>query len=270
MPIIRCPICQDKMKVAPEDLGERVVCPGCDHRFTARDDDPADEDDDRPRRGSLERDRPRRKPKSNKVLWLVLGTVGILVFLVCGGCIGFGVYMNTAKESFAGPWTDHSLVAADGGTAVRASFPAVPVSNVLADTTNGGNGTSLSFSNVEQTGSLKDAVFLIGYVDYPAGTANPLEKGYLPIRAEIADLHLFNPLVPPRIVSETGTTVSGYPGKEARYAADDGDFVLRVVHVNDRPKGSTVRLVVVLAGGTGLKEEDKQKFLNLVKIEKGR
>ena len=30
------------------------------------------------------------------------------------------------------------------------------------------------------------------------------------------------------------------------------------------------RLVVVLAGGTGMKEADKQKFLNSVKIGKGK
>ena len=45
MPIIRCPQCSEKMQVDRGDLGERVVCPGCDHRFAAREDAP---DDDRP------------------------------------------------------------------------------------------------------------------------------------------------------------------------------------------------------------------------------
>jgi len=191
--------------------------------------------------------------------------------LPCLGCIGFGIYVDKAKQSFSGAWSDHAVVSLDGGAApVTASFPIAPISGGLNDPANGGTGETLSFSNMDQNDSIKDATFLIGYVDYPAGTANPLDKGYLTIRGEIADQHLFNPLVPPHVVSETPTTVGGYPAKEARYAKDDGDFTLRIIHVNDRPKNGPARLVVALAGGTGMKEEDKQKFLNSVKIGKGK
>jgi hypothetical protein len=40
--------------------------------------------------------------------------------------------------------------------------------------------------------------------------------------------------------------------------------------VNDRPKSTAPRLVVVLAGGNAMKDADKQKFLQSVKISKGK
>ena len=278
MPIIRCPQCQEKMQVDRGDLDERVVCPRCDHRFAAREDSLAEGGEDRPTdrgrarsRPADDFDRPRRKPKSSRALWITLGIVGALVFLVCGGCIGFAVYVNTAKESFAGSWTDQSVASVDGGVApVSASFPMLPVSSTLGDSANGGAGTELAFNNMDQNGSMKDAIFLIGYVDYPAGTMNPLEKGYLPIRTALTETHLYNPLMSPRITGESPTTLYGYPAKEAKYSEDDGGFVLRVIHVNDRPRNSPARLVVILTGGTGTKDADKQKFLDSVKIGKGK
>ncbi len=280
MPIIKCPNCGDRMQVDPSDLGERVICPGCDHRFAAQDDSGdersqsrgRDAEERRPRSRSRDDDfdRPRKK-KSNALLYIILGLVAVFVVLPCVGCIGFGIYVDKAKQSFGGTWTDHPVISLDGGAApVTASFPIAPVSGSLNDAGNSGTGATLCFSNMDQNDSIKDATFLIGYVDYPAGTTNPLDKCYLTIRSEIAEQHLYNPLVPPHVVSETPTTVGGYPAKEARYAKDDGDFVLRVIHVNDRPKSGPARLVVVLAGGTGMKEEDKQKFLSSVKIGKGK
>ena len=276
MPIIRCPQCSEKMQVDGGDLGERVVCPGCDHRFAAREDAP---DNERPSERSRPNsrlddgfDRPRPKAKSNKTLWIILIAVTVLLVLPCAGCIGFVIYVNTAKESFAGPWADHSVTSFDGGPApVTASFPAPPISGVLTDTVNGGNGAALAFNNMDQAGSMKDAVFVIGYVDYPEGTTNPLDKGYLQIRTELTATHLYNPLMAPRIASEKSTTLSNnYPAKEAKYMDDDGGYVLQIIHVNDRPRNGPARLVVVLAGGVGMKEEDKQKFLNSVKIGKGK
>ena len=72
------------------------------------------------------------------------------------------------------------------------------------------------------------------------------------------------------ITGESPTTLYGYPAKEAKYSEDDGGFVLRVIHVNDRPRNSPARLVVILTGGTGMKDADKQKFLDSVKIGKGK
>ena len=279
MPIIRCPKCSEKMQVDRGDLDERVVCPSCDHRFAAREDSPVDDrDDDRPTDRGRSRsrpvddfDRPRPKAKSNKLLWIILILVAIFVVLPCLGCIGFTIYVNTAKESFTGPWTDQAVLSLDGGTApVTASFPALPVSSSLNDTVNSGSGSALAFNNMDQADSMKDAVFMIGYIDYPAGTTNPLDKGYLQIRTELTATHLYNPLMAPRIATEQSAVHYGYPSKEAKYMADDGNYTLRVIHVNDRPRNSPARLVVVLAGGVGMKEEDKQKFLNSVKIGKGK
>ncbi len=280
MPIILCPNCQERMNVSSGDVGERVVCPGCEHRFVARDDAPAPRDeDDRPRERSRSRsrdddrdfDRPRQKPKSNRLLWIVLITVGVLSLVVCGGCIGLGIYVNKAKAKFESAWVDQSVASFDGGSApITASFPMPPISTGLNDSANKGTGSAFIFDNVQQQGSLSDAKFLIGFVDYPAGTENPLEKGYLPIRTAVAETHMYNPLAAPRIASELPVTVGGYTGKEAKYMDEEGAYVLQVIHVNDRPKGSTVRLVVILVGGVGLKDEDKQKFLSSVKIGKGK
>ena len=280
MPIILCPNCQERMNVSSADVGERVVCPGCEHRFVARDDAPAPrDDDDRPRERSRSRgrdddrdyDRPRQKPKSNRLLWIVLITVGVLSLVVCGGCIGFGIYVNKAKATFESAWADHSVASFDGGSApITASFPMPAISTGLNDSANKGTGSAFIFDNVQQQGSIKDAKFMIGFVDYPAGTENPLEKGYLPIRTAITADHMYNPLAAPRIASELPVTVGGYPGKEVKYMEEEGGYTLQVIHVDDRPKGGTVRLVVILAGGVGLKDEDKQKFLGSVKIGKGK
>ena len=275
MPIIRCPQCSEKMQVDRGDLGERVVCPGCDHRFAAREDAP---DDDRPSdRGRPNSrlddgfDRPRPKTKSNKLLWIILALVSLFVVLPCLGCIGFFVYFDNAKADFPASWTDHSLTATDRTPSpVTAAFPTPPVTKFLRDPENDGTGSTLSVNNIQQNGALTDATFLVGYVDYPPGTANPLDKAYVPLRKAITAEHLYNPLLEPQVASESSTTVGIYPAKEAIYLKEHGDFVLRIIHENDRPRGSTVRGIVVLAGGTGMKEEDKQKFLNSVKIGKGK
>ncbi len=273
MPIIRCPNCREKMQVDPGDLDERVVCPGCDHRFAAREDSP---DDDRPTDRGRSRsrpvddlDRPRPKAKSNKLLWIILVLVGLFIVLPCLGCIGFFVYFGNAKADFPATWTDHSLTATDRAPSpVTASFPTAPVTKFLRDPDNDGTGSTLSVNNIQQNGALTDATFLVGYVDYPTGTANPLDKAYVSLRKAITAEHLYNPVLEPQVASESSTTVGGYPAKEALYVKDHGDFVLRVIHVNDRPRGSTVRVIVVLAGGTGMRDADKQKFLDSVKIGK--
>jgi hypothetical protein len=277
VPIIRCPNCNDQVEIEDDWYGRRIACPNCDEKFTprrSRDDDgdrpssrrrAAYDDDDRPRRRSRYDADDRPAKKGNTVLWVVLSLVGVFVVLPCVGCVGFVIYVNTAKETFDGSWTDQS-VAAGGGPAVTASFPKSPVSRALMDAVNNGNGTALGYSNMDQGGSIKDAIFVIGYVDYPAGTANPLDRGYLAVRKQMEEAYMDNPLVPPTVASERGTTVGGYPAKEATYSDEDGSYTLRVIHVNDRPPGQPARLVVVAAGGTGMKDEDKQKFLNSVKI----
>jgi hypothetical protein len=274
VPIIHCPSCNDPVEIDDDWYGRRIACPSCEHTFTPRRPGREERDDDRPRRREYEDDRPRRRSrayddgpprkKGNAVLWIVLSLVGVFVVLPCAGCIGFVVWMNTAKDTFAGTWTDHS-VGANGE--VTASFPKTPSSKYI---TVSGSTTSevKGFSNVNDANNPLDVEVAIGYVDYPAGTAAPLEKGYAEIKREAERVIIDNPLLNPTVARETTTTVSGYPAKEAVYDDDTGGYTLRVIHVNDRPPGSTVRLVIVFAGGTAMKEEDKQKFLNSVKIGK--
>lgn len=286
MPVLHCPSCDAPVEIDADWYGRRIACPNCEHKFTPRrpgreDRDDRDGDrgyDDRPRRRdeSDDRDdRPRRRrsreyddgpprKKGNATLWIVLSLVGVLVVLPCVGCIGFVVWAGTAKETFAGPWTDHT-VGTNGE--VSASFPKTPSSKFI--TVSGSSASEVKgFSNVNDANNPLDVEVAIGYVDYPAGTAAPLDKGYAEIKREVERAIIDNPLLNPTVAREATTTVNGYPAKEAVYDDDTGGYTLRVIHVTDRPPGATVRLVIVFAGGTAMKEEDKQKFLNSVKIGK--
>lgn len=270
MPSVPCPNCPESVEIDADDYGRRVACPSCGHRFVAeRPFDRRDDDDDRPRRRRSRSDADDRPRSGSKVVGIVLAVLILVLLLVCGGCVGFLIYLGTAKESFDGPWSDQNVSSQDVAI-VTASFPRTGISESLNDPAGGGTGTMIAYSNMDQGNSVKDAVFMIGHVDYPAGTANPLDKGYLPIRQEVAERFVSNPLTKPVIKKESTTTVNGYPAKEVEYADDDGGFTLRVIHQNDRPKGSAQRLIVVLAGGTAMKDPDKQKFLQSVRIGKGK
>ena len=145
MPVIVCPNCRERMSVERGDLGERVVCPDCDHSFTARA-DPADGGDERgddgrrPVRGR-DADPPQKKGKSNSLLWIILALVSVFIVLPCLGCVGVLIYFNTAKASFPATWGDHTVDAVEGGAApVTAAFPVAPVGGLLKDAVNGGSG----------------------------------------------------------------------------------------------------------------------------------
>lgn len=292
MPLVTCPQCQEQVEIEAGWYGRRVACPECQYKFTARrqnDDEPdeyrvgdAPDIDHRKDEQDLDTHSPypprRRRPRydaddrprsGNKVLWIVLGVIGGLLFLACAGCVGFLYYAGTAKVTFSGPWADQGVGPGDT-PAVTASFPKPAVSEPLNDLAGGGVGSLVAYSNMDQDDSVKDAVVAVGYVEYPAGTANPLDKGYLPLREVLSERFVESPIGRPVVKKESATTVNGYPAKEAVYADMDGNFVLRVVHVNDRPRNAPVRLVVVLAGGSGLKDADREKFLQSVKIGKGR
>lgn len=283
MPIIRCPHCDDRVEIDDDWYGRRINCPSCDQTFTpkrsgrsddrdederpsrrrASDDDDRDRDDSpRSRRRSKYDDDGPPKKKGSAVLWVVLILVVLFVVLPCGGCIGFMVWGMNAKESFNGPWSDASV---GPGGEVTASFPKTPSNkylNVSGSTTTDVKG----WSNLNDADSPLDVEMAIGYVEYPAGTVAPLEKGYSDIRRAVEDTLIDNPVVRPQVLKEGSTTVNGFPAKEATYTEETGGYTLRVIHLTDRPPGSNVRLVVVFAGGTNMKPEDKQKFLNSVRI----
>lgn len=289
MPIIRCPSCDDRVEIEDDWYGRRIACPSCDKTFTperergggddrprrAADDDrdapprrrPRDDDRDDDRRPSRSRSRydddPPKK-KGNPVLWIILGLVGVFVVLPCVSCIGFMVWANNAQESFNDPWAD---TAVGSPAVVTASFPKPPVTkypNVSGST----GGEVMGYSNVNDGNKVLDAEFAVGYLDFPAGTRDPLTANYSAIRQAVEQTFMDNPVLPPKVARETTTTVGGYPAKEAVYTEETGNHVLRVVHLNDRPATAPVRLVVIVSGGPHLKDADKQKFLNSVKIGK--
>ncbi len=268
MPVIRCPHCDDRIEIEDDWYGRRIACPSCDTTFTPERERGGDRprrgyDDDRHRRRRYDDDPP--KKKGNAALWIILTLLGVFVVLPCAGCIGFFAWVGTAKESFNDPWADNSV----GGSppAVAASFPRPPVSKFL-NVTGSTGGEVVGYSNVNDGNKLLDVEFGVGYLDFPPGTRDPLTTHYPAIRQEVERLFMDNPVVTPKVTRETTTTVNGYPTKEAVYTEETGDHVLQVVHLNDRPAGQPTRLVVVIVGGPHIKPDDKQKFLNSVKIGK--
>lgn len=283
MPIIRCPHCDDRVEIDDDWYGRRISCPSCDQSFTPKRTGRSDDDtdgEDRPRRRAFDNDdgddrpRPRRrskydddgpaKKKGNPVLWVVLTLVVVFVVLPCGGCIGFFVWANNAQESFNDPWAD-----ASAGTppVVTASFPKPPVPKyptVVGST----GGEMVGYSNVNDGNKMLDVEFGLGYLDFPAGTPDPLGSNYAAIRKEVEGRFMDNPVLAPQVAREGVTTVNGYPAKETVYNDDTGNHVLRVVHLNDRPANQPARLVVIVVGGPHLKDADKQKFLNSVRFGK--
>src|SRR4051794_734779 len=81
---LRCPECDARLSVpASLPAGKRIRCGSCGIRFAPADaetDDEEDEYGDRPRRR-----RPRKK--KNRVLWIVLASVGFLFVLCVGGIV---------------------------------------------------------------------------------------------------------------------------------------------------------------------------------------
>jgi hypothetical protein len=267
VPIAICPNCTTEVDIDPDQLGRQVACPHCDQRFipearrrTRRRDD-EDGADDRPRRRS-------RAAKSRRWPVVLVAVFGGLFALVCVCCMGLIVYMNTARVSFDGPWAEHAVGPPGGDRAASASFPKPPISDGLSDDANRGTGTLISYSQMDQASSIDDAVFALGYVEYPPGTPNPLERGYLPIREQLSERFVTNHLMKPKVKRESSTPAYGYPAKEVEYSDDDGSFVVRLVHVTGRPRAEPVRLVVVLIGGSNLRPADRVKFLESVRIGK--
>lgn len=289
MPIIRCPNCNDNIEIEDDWYGRRIACPSCDKTFTPergggggrsrRASDEDERDDDRPRRRPRDDDdrdddrpRPRKRSrydddppkKGSPVGWIILALVGVFVVLPCVSCIGFIVWGNTAKESFNDPWSD-TAVGSPG--VVTASFPKPPVTK-FPNVTGSTGGEVMGYSNVNDGNKVLDAEFAVGYLDFPSGTREPLTANYPAIRQAAEQTFMDNPVITPQVARETTTTVSGYPAKETVYNDDTGNQVLRVVHLNDRPPGQTVRLVIIFAGGPHMNDADKQKFLNSVRIGK--
>jgi hypothetical protein len=268
---VRCPSCNEALDVHPDDLGTTVDCPSCDFTFRAKrsrqDDEHHDEERPRRRRTRMAENRDDEKKTNRTVFWIV-GIILVVLGLPCLGCLGFIIYTNTAKVGFNGTWTDHSVNAQEGTPIATASFPAIPVSQSFSDAAGNGFGELVGYDNIVQGNSITDAVVAIGYIDYPDRMANPLDQVYLPIRKQLEELYVDTPLGKASISNETRLTWTTYPTKEARYSSDDGDYVIRVMHINDRSVKNGTRLVVVVAGGYALKPADRDKFLQSVRIGK--
>ncbi len=265
MPVVNCPDCREPVNIDTDWYGRRIECQDCGRRFTPRDPN-LREDDDRPppRRRRLRSMYDDAPPKNNNAaLWITLSVVGAVVVIPVLVCIGFVFWASTAKQQFNSTWADHR---AGPSSEVTAAFPVPPSSHFLTAVGATG-GEQLWYSSINDPNSTLDVDLVAGYLDYPPGTPDPLATEYPTIRQAVEDdfcANAFGLGLP----IERRTTAYGYPAMEATYDRESGGYTLRVVHLNDRPPGSNVRVAVVLAGGMHLKPEDKQKFLNSVRIGK--
>lgn len=197
------------------------------------------------------------------MLGIVLVLVGVFVVLPCVGCIGYVAWFMNASQSFDGPWADHS---AGTPPVVTASFPKPP--RTKSPHVNGSTGGEMvGYDHAVDGESPLDVIFAVGYFDFPPGT-DPLGAQFRDIRAAVEEEFTVAPLGKADIASDQKTTINGYPAREVVYSKDDGGYTLRVIHVTGGAPAGTVRVVVVFGGGTNMKDPDKQKFLNSVKIGK--
>jgi hypothetical protein len=287
VPIITCPHCDDRVEIEDDWYGRRIACPSCDKTFTperpggSRPQRAADgEDDDRPRgrsryaRDDDDDDRPKRRKRSrydddppkkgNGVLIVVLVLVGVFVVLPCLGCVGYLTWWGTAKQSFDAPWADAS-VGVNGE--VTASFPKPPTPKFMS--VSGSNSGEMSgFDNTLDADNPLESAFAIGYYDFPPGGGDPLTTHFEAIRRAVVDTFETAPFGGADLASDVRTTHNGLPAREAVFSEDVGGQTLRVIHINNRPPGQGVRLVVVFVGGQSMKPEDKTKFLNSVRVGK--
>ncbi|MFO0936736.1 MAG: hypothetical protein U0798_09515 [Gemmataceae bacterium] len=110
--------------------------------------------------------RPRRKSSSGgtstvKVLVIVFGIIGLLTVLVCGGLIGYGVYIYQPK------WSTYT--SPDG--AYVAKFPKAN------PTVRNGNGPdNVAFTGVESTHGFPPSLFFIRVSDVNAAEARNASK----------------------------------------------------------------------------------------------
>jgi dienelactone hydrolase len=85
MPIVRCPRCDQLYNLA--DVRDRARCPACGAPFRLRDDE-----DDRP-----VRELDFRRKSNWKPIVLVLGGIGLVALVVCGGVIGVIAYFQSSS-----------------------------------------------------------------------------------------------------------------------------------------------------------------------------
>lgn len=256
MPLISCPSCRAELDIPADWLGESITCSDCQTEFVARasarprsaprprlDDD--EDDDDRPRRR-----RPPKKSSTGPTL-LILGGLGLLVLLVCGGGIGWFVVSLTKSVTFKeSDWREHSLF--DGGATVQ-----VPVTLTPDPILNPGFGVTAHKDRWEAAG-IKDAAFAFGVIDCQANNPITLDEVYSEERDEIVKV------VQGRVVNERTLTIQGCPAKEFEVAAGNATVVCRYVYLSERNRK---RFFVIMAGGRNMTAADRAKFIESFRIK---
>jgi hypothetical protein len=269
MPIVRCPHCDEADEVPTRDLGTSIECHACGTGFRAkRSQHDEDEDVDQPRRRrtSMSQQRDEEKKTNRTVFWIV-ACILVVLGLPCLGCVGFIIYTNTAKVNLSAPWTDHSLLDRDDRVLAIANFPRNPVNEPITSYLINANGSVLTFSSIGQgTDGLLDAVTLIGYADFQEVSTDVFDQEYQQLIYSVQKVIVDNPFHNSSPPVDRRGTYGGYPMKEATFTAEDGSYIVRVIHLTDHPKKTGARLLIVVAGGSALNISDRDKFLQSVRI----
>ena len=261
MPTVHCPGCDEGMDIEADWYGRRVACPTCDRQFTARrpgarddDEEPAprrsrrqydDEVDDRPPRRERRARPPEGMSRGGRQL-MVLGIIGGVLLLVCGGCGLFGYLTIFAPVDYSGPWVAQSLP--DGSYTMQ--FPKTPTSETLG----GGPFSGASGNKYSVIETLpKDAAFVFGVIDADGMSFDTAWQ------AEIDEIKRQTKA---KVTRETPINSAGLIGKEAIFSAGGASVTYRLL---DASANGRNRYLVMAAGGRNVSDADRKKFLDSLK-----
>lgn len=243
---MECPDCGSRLTAADRE-GDDYRCDRCgvlvrEPRRTRAEDD----DDDRPRR------RRRRPPKSSgRGLLLVLGGIGLLLLLACGGIIGAVVLAGRPNwQEFRSP---------TGNFTVDLPAKARPDMAQIA----GKQGAFKPGVTCEGTLLLaRLEEYCVVYGDLPPGPRGPADDDRI-LNAALEGIKNAQP--PGRVISEKPITVSGFRGREVELRIGEQRRLARIVLT---PR----RIYTVIAGGPFTDPDDAnvRRFIDSFKITEPR
>lgn len=195
-------------------------------------------------------DRPRRRrpaPRGSGGLFLLLGTITVLMLLACGGVIGAVVWAGQPRwEEYRSP---------NGGYTAELPAKARPDMAALA-ANHGPVEPGVTYEGTILLGKLEEYRILYGELDPD-------------VRADSTDEALLDEMVknlrdeppPAEIVASKDVTVSGYKARELRIRVEGQNALVRIVVTR-------TRWYTVIAGGplTGPDEPRVRRFVESFKL----
>src|SRR5581483_5942703 len=249
-----CPACGATLRVADDAAGRLVRCGGCLSALRVPELPAAPPDTRRlapPTATPAEEFPPRAEPsepdsthpprRRGPLFWLVVAS-GLLAGGMCACCCGFAVLMPSPK------WRSHESQA--GGFKVE--LPADPRAGVSAPGLRNTDGEKVVGARL-----WNQEVYAVAYDDIPEADKGRPAGEFLDNR--VTELKTIPNI---QVRRERAITVSGFPGQEIEFVADNGGtYVLRLVIADHR-------LYRLVAGGKSVRsgDENVRRFLDSFEI----